>query len=74
MLGKTIFSTLNFLPWWVLLISVIIELALKGFALYRAARNEQKYWFIAILIVNSIGILPLIYLLLNPKKKGNKKA
>ena len=46
---------------------VIIVLALwdivwKGFALWRAARNNQFRWFIALLIINSIGILPIVYL------------
>jgi hypothetical protein len=71
MLDKTIFVTYPFLP-RVLILLAIIELILKGFALYRAAKNDQKYWFIVMLIVNSIGILPLIYLLLHPKKKNNK--
>lgn len=43
---------------------LIFDLILKGFALYKSARKEQKVWFIALLIVNSFGILPLIYLLL----------
>ncbi len=54
-------------PW--LLFIVAIELVLKGIALYRAARNGQKYWFIAILVLNTLGILPLIYLLFFAKKR-----
>ncbi len=42
---------------------VLLDLILKGFALWRSARNNQIYWFIALLIVNSMGILPLIYLI-----------
>ena len=71
MLDKNIFVTYPFLP-RVFIILAVIELILKGFALYRSAKNDQKYWFIAILIVNSIGILPLVYLLLHSKKKNNK--
>jgi len=65
---KTLISTYPFLI-WVFVVLAIFELILKGFALYRAARNKQKYWFIAILIINTMGILPLIYLLLNPIRK-----
>ena len=36
----------------------------KGLALYRAARRGQKGWFIALLLINTIGILDIIYLLL----------
>jgi len=68
MWSKTIFSSYPFLP-WVLLVLVVVELILKGFALYRAAKNNQKYWFIVILVINSVGIFPLIYLLLKPSKK-----
>lgn len=34
----------------------------KGVALWFAARNYQKNWFIAILILNTAGILEIIYL------------
>ncbi|MDO8452770.1 MAG: DUF5652 family protein [bacterium] len=54
-------------------IIVFIELALKGFALWRAARSNQMYWFIALLVLNTAGILPAVYLLIDrvsKKKKG----
>lgn len=51
---------------------VFIDLALKGVALWRSARNSQNGWFIALLIVNSVGILPIIYLLLFEKKRKSK--
>jgi hypothetical protein len=38
------------------------ELTWKGFALWRAAKNNSKYWFIPLLIINSMGLLPIIYL------------
>ena len=44
---------------------VAMDLALKGFALYRSAQRGQTIWFIAILLINSAGILPLIYLLIH---------
>jgi hypothetical protein len=34
----------------------------KGIGLWRSAHSNQKYWFIAMLILNTIGILELIYL------------
>lgn len=57
---------------------VLFELILKGFALWRAAKKNQNVWFIALLVINSMGILPLIYLILNrdvetPSKKSKKK-
>jgi len=40
----------------------VVDLILKGITLWKSARKNQKYWFIALLIINSLGILPLIYL------------
>lgn len=40
----------------------------RGMALWRAGRNNQQGWFIALLLVNSVGILPIIYILTHPKK------
>lgn len=40
----------------------IWEIIWKGIALWKCGRNNQVVWFIAILIINSVGILPIIYL------------
>jgi hypothetical protein len=50
-----------------IVIASIWDLIWKLIALWRAARNNQKGWFIAIGILNTLGILPIIYLLLNKK-------
>jgi hypothetical protein len=46
-----------------LLILVAVTITLKGYALWYAARAEQLYWFIALLVVNTAGILEIVYLL-----------
>jgi len=43
----------------------------KGWALWRAGRNNQLPWFIIILVLNTLGILEIIYLLAFQTK--NKK-
>mgnify|MGYP001560748161 CR=1 FL=1 len=48
---------------------IILDLVLKGFALWRSARRGEQRWFIALLVINSMGILPAIYLLTHKKKK-----
>ncbi len=48
----------------VFLVLAIVDLVLKGWALWRAARMSKQWWFIALLIVNSVGILPVIFLLM----------
>lgn len=51
-----------------ILILAIIDGILKGFALWRAARMNKIGWFIAILIINSAGIFPIIYLVATNKQ------
>jgi len=34
----------------------------KGIALWHAARNGQKGWFIALMVINTIGVLEIVYL------------
>ncbi len=46
---------------WIAL-AVIWTLIWKGLALWKAAGLRQKGWFLAILIINSLGILEIIYL------------
>ncbi|NOZ36092.1 MAG: hypothetical protein GXO80_12445 [Chlorobi bacterium] len=55
--------------WPLILILTIFELVMKLIALWRAGRNNHLAWFIVIGIINSAGILPVIYLLINRKNK-----
>ena len=43
-------------------ITLVWVIAWKGWALWIAARKEQKWWFIALLVVNTIGILDILYI------------
>ena len=61
------------LPQWPLLLIVIWVLPWKGIALWRAARNKQLNWFIALLILNTLAILEIIYIFYFSKKKGVKE-
>lgn len=56
---------------WLIIALSLLEIILKGIALWKAGRNNQLAWFIIIFIFNTAGILPLIYLLFfqNKKKK-----
>ena len=58
---------------WVLtgiLVLSIWMLVWKGLALWHSAKNVQKGWFVALLILNTLGLLPIIYLLwFRPKEK-----
>lgn len=45
-----------------IILVVLWSLVWKGLALWRSARRGDKWWFIAFLIVNTLGILEIIYL------------
>ena len=47
-----------------ILVGLIMVWALvwKGLALWKSAQRGQNYWFIVLLIVNTIGILDIIYI------------
>lgn len=64
------FNKLLFEDYLGILIPVlIISLVLKGIALWRAARNNSIPWFVALLVVNTFGILEILYLFVFSKKK-----
>lgn len=50
-------------------ILIIWLLIWKGIALWHAARNKQKVWFVALILVNTVGILEIIYLVFFRKDK-----
>jgi len=58
-----------------IILLIIFDLIFRGMALWRSAKHSQKWWFIALLVINSVAILPIIYLLTHPdgKKGKNKK-
>ena len=44
----------------------------KGLALWKAARLSHKYWFIALLVINTVGILEILYYFFF-SKQGEKR-
>ena len=40
----------------------------KGLALWRSARMNHKGWFIALLIINTVGIFEIVYLIVTRKR------
>ncbi len=54
----------------IIIVLAIWEMIWKGIALWHAGKRKQLTWFVFIFIFNTAGILPIIYLILNRKKKG----
>ncbi|NMB48194.1 hypothetical protein GYA13_01960 [Candidatus Kuenenbacteria bacterium] len=51
-----------------LLLVLVWSLVWKGLALWRAAKRGNKVWYIIILILNSLGLMEIIYLLATNSK------
>jgi hypothetical protein len=59
-------------PMMALIIAAIIVLAIwdgvwKLIAMWKSARNGQLPWFICLAVFNTVGILPILYILLFQK-------
>ena len=49
----------------IILLITVWDLIWKIIALWKSARRDQKVWFIFLAIINSVGILHIIYLLMH---------
>lgn len=43
-------------------VAVAWSIAWKGASLWRAAKNDSKPWFVALLLSNTLGVLDAVYL------------
>lgn len=58
----------------VLFVVIVWSLFWKGMALWHAAKNNQRNWFIIMLILSTIGIVEILYLFVFTKKKFSWKS
>lgn len=54
----------------ILIILLIWSMIWKGIALWKSGRNSQMIWFLAMFIVNTVGILEILYIGFFQKKKN----
>lgn len=75
MFGPTSLVTISVLS-VLFLLALLWTVAIKGYALWHAAKRGEKWWFIALLVVNTFGILELAYLFFVAKVwvLGGKKS
>lgn len=64
-------STTILFPLFIFFI-IVWCLVWKGLALWKSAIHKQKVWFVFLLIVNTLGILEMIYLAFFQKDKNSK--
>ena len=68
-------DTLMSLGWFIFIVLPLImiwSLVWKGMALWRAAKNNSLPWFVVLLLVNTLGILEILYLFVFGKKDTEK--
>jgi len=51
------------------LLILVWSLIWKGLALWRAARRQEKVWYVILLVLNTVGIAEIIYLIVTREKK-----
>lgn len=59
---------------YLLALALIWMMVWKGFALWRSAERGEKIWFMAILIMNTLGLLEIIYLFFIAKPKQSENS
>lgn len=58
---------------WLLAALAAWSLVWKGMALWYAARRNQKGWFIALLVINTVGLLEIFYIYVICRKNSLAK-
>jgi len=63
-------------PWLFVLLVVLAlwTIPWKGVALWKAARKNDLVWFIVLLLVNTVGILEIIYIYFFSDRKKSESV
>ena len=56
-----------------LLVISLLTFPFKGLALWKASQLKQKGWFIILLLINTLGILDIIYYFFVDQEKPKKQ-
>ena len=62
---------------WIIPLIVVLALfdaVMKAIAMWKSARNNHLVWFICIAVFNTVGILPIVYLILDKQKAISKRV
>ena len=59
---------------YIFLLIIIWVLTWKGIALWMSAKRDQKNWFVALLVLNTLGVLEILYIsYIKYKEKKNSQ-
>ncbi len=72
MVASDVASLLGINP-YLLFVIVVWTLVWKAFSLWKSASKRQPIWFIVLLLVNTLGILEILYIYVFSEMKGNGK-
>jgi uncharacterized BrkB/YihY/UPF0761 family membrane protein len=67
--SELLYGYLGKFPSLILWLFLIWALFWKGLSLWKSARNKQKYWFVALLILNTAAILDIAYIAFFQRKR-----
>lgn len=73
MINTTTLAEIIGIPIWLLAIYLIWELTWKALALWKSAKKNSPIWFVVLLVVNTAGILSILYIYLFSEIKFDEK-
>lgn len=59
-------------PWFWL--AIVWSIAWKAWALWRAAKNNDLIWYLVMMVVNTLGLIEIVYIFLFSNKKLGRKS
>lgn len=62
-------------PWFfpLIILLALFDGTMKAIAMWKSARNNHLAWFVCIAVFNTVGVLPIVYLVLNKNKMFEKQ-
>jgi len=58
---------------WIIWVIILWTLPWKGIALWKAAKNNHKWWFLGLLLFNTLAILEILYIFVFSRRKAKEK-
>ena len=59
---------------WLLILTLLWTLPWKGVALWKASQKKHKWWFIAMLVLNTFAGLEILYIFIFSEMKKEDKS
>jgi len=54
---------------WIIPLAILWTLPWKGVALWKSARANSLLWFVVLFLINTLGILEILYIFVFSKKR-----